>query len=62
MRVLSMNSKRTQMRFGINCLSTVAIKLAKGPVDISTLSPSFRLLGGSSIPDSSHLIIRPEIN
>ena len=37
-------------------------KLAKGPVSISTLSPSHKLLGGSSVPEASHLSIKPEIN
>ena len=42
-------------------VSTVATKLAKGPVSISTLSPSLRLLGGRRVPEASHLSIKPEI-
>ena len=55
-------SMRTQIRCSGSIVSTVAMKLAKGPVSISTLSPSFRLLGGSSVPDASHLSINPEIS
>ena len=50
------------MRCSGSIFSTVAMKLVKGPVSISTLSPSFRLLGGRSVPETSHLSIRPEIN
>ena len=57
-----MKSMRTQIRCSGSIVSTVAMKLANGPVSISTLSPSFRLLGGSSVPDASHLNIKPEIN
>ena len=57
-----MKSISTQIRCSGSILSTVAMKLAKGPVSISTLSPSFRLLGGSNAPDGSHLSIRPEIS
>ena len=56
-----MKSIRTQIRCSGSIVSTVAIKLAKGPVSISTLSPSLRLFGGrSSTPDASHLSMRPE--
>ena len=57
-----MKSIRTQIRCSGPIASTVAMKLAKGPVSISTLSPSFRVLGGRSVPDASHLSIRPEIS
>ena len=57
-----MKSIRTQIRCSGSIVSTVAMKLAKGPVSSSTLSPSFRLLGGSNSPDASHLSIRPEIS
>ena len=57
-----MKSMSTQMRCSGSIVSTVAMKLAKGPVSISTLSPSFRLLGGSNAPEASHLSIKPEIN
>jgi len=57
-----MKSIRTQIRCSGPIVSTVAMKLAKGPVSISTLSPSFRLLGGSNAPDASHLSVRPEIS
>ena len=45
------------MRCSGSIVSTVAIKLAKGPVSISTLSPQLRLFGGSNAPDASHLSI-----
>ena len=57
-----MNSKSSQMRWSGSIVSTVAMKLAKGPVSISTLSPWSRLFGGSSTPEASHLSIRPEIS
>ena len=57
-----MKSSRTQMRCSGSIVSTVAMKLAKGPESISTPSPALRLLGGRSIPEASHLSIRPEIN
>ena len=63
MRVLCpMKSISTQMRWSGSIVSTVAIKLAKGPVSISTLSPSLRLFGGNNILDVSHLSIKPEIS
>ena len=63
MRVLCpMKSISTQMRWSGSIVSTVAIKLAKGPVSISTLSPSLRLFGGNNVPDVSHLSIKPEIS
>ena len=57
-----MKSIRTQIRCSGSIVSTVAMKLAKGPVSISTLSPSLKLLGGRSVPEASHLSIKPEIN
>ena len=49
------------MRCSCSTVSTVANKLAKGPVGISTLSPSLRLMRGSETPEASHLSIKPEI-
>ena len=43
-------------------MSTVAMKLANGPVSIFTRFPSLKLLGGRSVPEASHLSIRPEIS
>jgi hypothetical protein len=56
-----MKSIRTQMRCSGSIVSTVAIKFAKCPVSISTLSPEIRLLDESSVPDASHLRIKLEI-
>ena len=57
-----MKSISTQMRCVGSIVSTVAMKLAKGPVIISTVSPTLMLLCGKSVPDTSHLSIKPEIS
>ena len=57
-----MKCSRTQMRCSGLIVSTVAMKLAKGPVIILILSPLFKLLNGSKKPDASHLSIKPEIS
>jgi len=53
-------SIRTQIRCSGSIASMVAIKLAKGPESNCTLSPSFKLFRGKSVPDASHLSFRPE--
>ena len=48
------------MRCSGSIVSTVAMKLAKGPVKSSTRSPSFNVLEGRILPSVSHRSIRPE--
>ena len=48
------------MRSSGSIVSTVATKFANGPDNSSILSPSFKLLGGKSLPEVSHLAINPE--